>query len=136
MFKGRHRIIYDRLSNEPYLERYYLLFKNRKWFPFNIFVHKILKSDLDDLHDHPWPYFTLILKGGYWEHTLDGKFWRSPGHFRVASSDSFHRLEVKQNVKCWTLFIVGPKVREWGFLKEGTTWQRWDDYLEEKRQNT
>ena len=64
MFKGRHRIIYDRLSNEPYLERYYLLFKDRKWFPFNIFIHKILKSDLDDLHDHPWPYFTLILKGG------------------------------------------------------------------------
>ena len=133
MFKNRHRIIYDRLSEKPYLERYYLFLKDRKWFPFNIFIHKILKSDPDDLHDHPWPYFTLILKGGYLEHTLKGKFWRPPGYFRFASSNSFHRLEIKPNEVCWTLFIVGPKIREWGFLKENTTWQRWDDYLEEKR---
>ena len=67
------------------------------------------------------------------EHTLKGKFWRPPGYFRFASSNSFHRLEIKPNEVCWTLFIVGPKIREWGFLKENTTWQRWDDYLEEKR---
>ena len=30
--------------------RYYLLFRKRpKWFPFNIFIHKLLKSDLGDL---------------------------------------------------------------------------------------
>jgi len=38
---GRKRIITDRLNNEPYLERYYLFLKERKWFPFNIFLHKI-----------------------------------------------------------------------------------------------
>ena len=38
-------------------------------FPFNIFLHKILKSDLGDLHDHYWPYITVVLKGGYWETT-------------------------------------------------------------------
>ena len=64
---GRHRVIMDRQSDEPYLERYYVFLKDRTWFPFNIFVHKFLKSDRDHLHDHPWPYFTLILKGGYYE---------------------------------------------------------------------
>ena len=32
---------------EPFMIRYYPLFRRRpKWFPFNIFIHKILKSDL------------------------------------------------------------------------------------------
>ena len=56
---GRKRIVYDRIDNEPYLERYYLFLKDRDRFPFNIFLHKFLKSDIDDLHDHPWPYATL-----------------------------------------------------------------------------
>ena len=65
---GRKRIVMDRTSNEPYLERYYLFLKDRgERFPFNVFLHKFLKSDPDDVHDHPWPYFTIILRGGYWE---------------------------------------------------------------------
>jgi hypothetical protein len=64
---GRHRVILDRESNEPYLERYYVFLKDRRRFPFNVFVHKFLKGDKDDVHDHPWNYSTLILKGGYWE---------------------------------------------------------------------
>ena len=41
---GRKRIVYDRVDNEPYLERYYLFLKDRTWFPFNVFLHKFLKS--------------------------------------------------------------------------------------------
>ena len=51
---GRYRIINDRIDEEPYLERYYLFLKERNNFPFNIFLHRFLKSDPDDLHDHPW----------------------------------------------------------------------------------
>ena len=55
--------------------RYYVLFRKRpKWFPFNILVHKILKEDRGDLHDHYWSYITIILKGGYWETTNKGVF--------------------------------------------------------------
>ena len=62
------RTIMDRRNQEPYIMRYYLVFKNRNLFPFNVFIHKILKSDDDkDLHDHPWDFFHLILSGGYWE---------------------------------------------------------------------
>jgi hypothetical protein len=143
----RKRIIKDRQSKEPYLVRYYLFLKDRKSFPFNIFLHQFLRSDPDDLHDHPWPYFTFILKGGYWEwrplitkimknesglcndpdQTVEvicgeEKIWRGPGHFRICKADSYHRIEVEPGVDCWTLFMPGPQKREWGFL----THMNWD----------
>ena len=138
---GRKRIVMDRVNNEPYLERYYIFLKDRKWFPFNIFIHKFLKSDPDDVHDHPWPYATLILKGGYWEwipqfNSLGQKIgeiatWRGAGHFRICSATSFHRIELDPNVTAWTLFMPGPQQREWGFLSNGR-WMQWEKYLELK----
>ena len=141
---GRKRIVLDRQSDEPYLERYYLFLKDRKRFPFNLFLHKFLKSDPDDLHDHPWPYATLILKGGYyeWVPTYDQQgrklcevaVWRRPGHFRISSADSFHRIELDPEVTCWTLFMPGSQKREWGFATRGG-WIQHEQYLEERYNN-
>jgi len=128
---GRKRIILDRESKEPYLTRYYLFLKERKWFPFNIFLHNFHRSDPDDLHDHPWPYATLILKGGYWEYTPDGKFWRGRGHFRICNPQSLHRIELESGVDTWTLFVPGPQTREWGFIKNGK-WIQHEQYLAER----
>ena len=138
---GRHRIILDRQSSEPLLERYYVFLKDRTWFPFNIFVHKFLKSDPDDVHDHPWPYATLILKGGYYEwipqfDKQGNKFneiavWRGPGSFRVCGADSYHRIELDPSVTAWTLFMPGPQEKEWGFLVKNK-WVHNEEYLEEK----
>ena len=139
---GRKRIVLDRQSNEPYLERYYLFLKDRKKFPFNIFIHKFLKSDPDDVHDHPWPYATLILKGGYWEwipqFNSQGKKinelakWRGPGHFRICKATSYHRIELDPNITAWTLFMPGPQKREWGFLKNNK-WIHNEKYIEENK---
>ena len=116
---NRHRIIKDKDTDEAYLERYYLFLRNRTYFPFNIFVHKFLKSDPDDLHDHPWPYFTCILRGGYFEHTPGGKFLRSPFTCRCGKSTDLHRIELDPSAgDCWTLFIPGKKTRDWGFLTD------------------
>ncbi len=128
---GRKRIILDRESQEPYLTRYYLFLKDRKWFPFNIFLHNFHKSDPDDLHDHPWPFITIILKGGYWEHTPKGKFWRGAGTINWAGSKSLHRVELEPGVDTWTLFMPGPTVREWGFIDKGI-WKRHDQYIAER----
>lgn len=141
---GRKRIVYDRVDDQPYLERYYLFLKDRgDKFPFNIFLHKFLKSDTDDLHDHPWPYVTVILKGGYYEWTpvydSTGKFltevckWCGPGHFRKCSATSLHRIELDENVTCWTLFMPGRKQREWGFL-QNNRWIQWQEYLTKRKQ--
>jgi hypothetical protein len=141
---GRKRIVMDRQNDEPYLERYYLFLKDRKHFPFNMFLHKFLKSDPDDVHDHPWPYATLILKGGYYEWTpvfdKDGKMtaetctWRGAGHFRTCSANSYHRIELDPNITAWTLFMPGPQKREWGFLVKNK-WIHNDKYLTDRANN-
>jgi hypothetical protein len=139
---GRKRIVYDRVDNEPYLERYYLLFRERERFPFNVFLHKFLKSDPDDVHDHPWPFATLILRGGYWEWRpqFDGQGrkvcevarWCGPGSFRIAQATTYHRIELDPAVTCWTLFMPGPKQRDWGFLVRNM-WVQWEQYLKQRK---
>ena len=138
---GRKRIVMDRQSDEPYLERYYLFLKDRDRFPFNVFLHKFLKGDPDDVHDHPWPYATLILKGGYyeWLPQFDSKgnkiaemcVWRGPGSFRVCRANSYHRIELDPSVTAWTLFMPGPKKRDWGFLVNNK-WIQHEQYLKDR----
>ena len=138
---GRKRIVMDRQCDEPYLERYYIFLKDRKRFPFNIFLHKFLKGDPDDVHDHPWPYATLILKGGYYEWVAhfnpegekvgETRYWRGPGHFRICSANSFHRIELDPNITAWTLFMPGPQKREWGFWVKNK-WVQHEQYLKER----
>jgi hypothetical protein len=142
---GRKIIIMDRVNNQPYLERYYLFLKDRKKFPFNVFLHKFLKGDPDDVHDHPWPYVTLILKGGYYEwvptfnpYTGDKvgetRYWRGPGHFRICKPTSYHRIELAEGVTAWTLFMPGPQTREWGFFVNNK-WVNNKQYLAERAKN-
>ena len=116
MFKSRKRLLLDRgpswpdyEKDEPFMVRYYLLFRKRpKWFPFNILIHKILKSDLGDLHDHYWSYITIILKGGYWETNENGTFWRGPGYIGFRKASDRHSLRIPKGKSAWTLIFVGP----------------------------
>ena len=111
MFANRQRVILDRgpswpdyKTAEPFVIRYYPLFRRRpKWFPFNIFIHKLLKSDLGDLHDHYWSYITIMLKGGYWETTEKGTFWRKPGYIGFRRYNSRHSLKIPEGKCAWTL---------------------------------
>lgn len=139
---GRYRVIMDRVENEPYLERYYLFLRERNRFPFNVFLHKFLKSDPDDVHDHPWPYATLILKGGYWEwqpqfnhkgeKTGEIARWCGAGSVRWARARQYHRVELDPDVECWTLFMPGAKQRDWGFLVKNK-WVQWEEYLKQRK---
>ena len=119
-FKSRKRIILDRFNKNEYLIRYYLFLKDRKSFPFNITLHKILISDEHTLHNHPWNWGAIILKGGYWEHTPEGKFWRGPGSIRFRKASDLHYLELAKDkdgneIPCWSLFFMGKQQTDWGF---------------------
>jgi len=115
MFGSRKRLLLDRGPSwpdydkaEPFMVRYYLLFRRRpKWFPFNILIHKILKSDLGDLHDHYWSYITVILKGGYWETNENGTFWRGAGYVGFRKASDRHSLRIPEGKSAWTLLFVG-----------------------------
>ena len=129
---GRRRVITDRDGKVPYLIRYYLFLKERKRFPFNITLHKVLVSDEPTLHDHPWSWGALIIKGGYYEWvpviSKEGnvvgatKHWRGPGSIRFRNADALHWLELAKDkdgneIPCWSLFFMGRKVKEWGFMR-------------------
>jgi len=138
---GRKRTILSRVDDSLYLERYYLLFAERqskvKWFPFNLLLHHICASDPSGFHDHPWPWASLILKGGYWEHTPEGTIWRGAGSFRLRSATAQHRLEIdraKAGGETWTLFLVGTRIREWGFIDPQGRWVQWEEYLDGLKQ--
>ena len=66
------------------------------------------KIVLDRVHNHMCPYITIILKGGYWETTTKGKFWRKPGYIGFRSADHLHRVDLDLNKETMTLFIPGP----------------------------
>ena len=125
MFKSRKRLLLDRGPSwpdydkaEPFMIRYYLLFRRRpKWFPFNILLHKILKSDLGDLHDHYWSYITIILKGGYWKSTENGTFWRGPGYIGFRKATDRHSLKIPKGKPAWTLLLAGPNKGSKQFAK-------------------
>ena len=128
---SRVRVIYDRNNEDTYLIRHYLLIKDRGNFPFNVFLHKFMKGDEEDIHDHPWGFFHIVLSGGYYEHVTvnpDGcsldqglkKVWRGAGHWNFASSFYKHRIELGES-KPWTLFVPFRRCREWSFWVKNET---------------
>lgn len=125
---------------DGYMNRWWFI-KSRKWYD-KVFggarVHQILRSDSDrHLHDHPWPYCTIILKGGYTEVTANGKQkWYGPGSVLFRGSKHFHRLIVPDGQEAWTLFITGPYTHGWGFkipwreyVGEESTKQTEEEYM-------
>jgi hypothetical protein len=116
---------------DPYLRRWYVIPRNR-WF--NLYLHNIRRSDEDRaLHDHPWCNVSIVLRGGYVEivptpgATKVAK-WRPAGSIVIRRPRAAHRLVVSEVLgPVWTLFITGPRLREWGFwCPKG--WVHWKDF--------
>ena|ERR1700691_3391806 len=116
-------------DKNSYLKRWWVIPRNKF---FNIYLHEILRPDDDRaLHDHPWHNVSLILRNGYMEKTVKGDFWRKEGSITFRTAQTLHRLmlPIKQNsyVPCWSLFITGPRFREWGFqCPQG--WIHWSKF--------
>lgn len=106
----------------PLLIRYELL--RTRWG--NLYLHHFLRSDNDrHFHDHPWSFITLLLSSGYWEHTPRGTFWRRRFSLLFRPAEWQHWVEILRPV--WTLILVRPKRREWGFITE-RGWVQWRRY--------
>jgi len=103
--------------SEPYLERYSL----GGLFGWRVYLHRFLASDPDrGLHDHPWGWsVSLILAGGYSE-VRDGALRRLfPGQVNLIRGHDFHRILLDEGDEAWTLFLHGPRVKGWGFRRNG-----------------
>lgn len=114
-------------ANGPiYLIRYSLL--TLPWF--SIKLHKILMSDDDCMHDHPWSFISIILWGGYAEHTPKRKKLYGVGSILWRPNPWIHKLEIFQPAT--TLVITFKKVRLWGFITP-SGWKPWYEYIREGR---
>lgn len=95
----QHVDITDDDGTQVYLRRWFVYPHNPKdnKLQGRLYLHKFCKSDnLRDLHDHPWPYRTLILWRGYWEHSFNPDWRKWLGFHRLQQHDG-HRLdEIRQ----------------------------------------
>tara|TARA_Y100000590_G_scaffold460095_1_gene618652 strand:+ start:1000 stop:1383 length:384 start_codon:yes stop_codon:yes gene_type:complete len=118
--------------------RWHLIFREKNSnqernpkIPFNVYYHKILRSDEPVLHDHPWYWGTFIISGGYWEHTPEGTTWCGPGSWRTKTPDDQHWLELKDGAPCHTLFWHGKRRKTWGF-QTADGWVPYRTFLENR----
>lgn len=129
--------IIDGEQGEPYLERYYLLGLDRIGLGgWHAYLHRFVDSDPDrGLHDHPWGRaVSLVLAGGYDEirfadprapasQCRTGQHMVSrhirPGRLNRLMGEDYHRVVLRDGRPAWTLFVHGPRVKGWGFLRNG-----------------
>jgi hypothetical protein len=118
---------HDFLVDHNYLERWFIIPKNRF---INIYYHKFTGSDDIILHDHPWHSMALVLKGFYFEHTPRYVKPRLTGSIAFRSGNDSHRIEIGSK-EVHTLFITGPKYKEWGFFTS-KGWVIWTEHLKNR----
>lgn len=108
-------------EHNRYLKRWWL---RRDPAQGNVYLHQILRNDDDRaLHDHPWDSTSIILRGTLREVLMEGARVLPAGSITYREADVAHRLEVIDG-PVWSLFLTGPKTREWGFhCPKG--WRHW-----------
>lgn len=100
-------------SGKPFMRRWVINFGL-----FTLRIHHWLDSDDErTLHDHPWWFFTYILKGGYLEMLTYYTTPMEKGDYVFRSATHKHRV-VDIEKPCWTFVVTGRMKRKWGF---------WDD---------
>ena len=124
-----------RKGDTPYLDRLRVV----QTPLFGVFLHRIHQPDVDrDPHDHPWPFLSFVLSGGYTEriwadkkrrrndlHSLE--FRRGRWSLHRMRADRAHRILSVED-QLWTLVLTGPRKRDWGFwTNDGLV--LWRDYL-------
>lgn len=151
----KHGRVYHITGGTPddvYMVRYIVL-KSRLCC---IYIHRFMRSDSDDPHDHPWNFITYIAEGGYSEDFYDVNqpsktdkkylaYWtkrvnvRVPGSFAFRRATDIHRVVLKRNYKMaeikkapLTACIMFKRQRHWGFwplLHKGSLFVDWRKYL-------
>lgn len=117
-----------------YLDRLTLL--TTPWF--SIKLHRIYRPDRQrDLHDHPWNFLSVLLRGTYVEDTASGT--RRCRLFNWKRAEDRHSIREVSRSPVWTLVFTGRRRRVWGFwvktdlnlsnlFGSKERWVSWDEY--------
>jgi hypothetical protein len=130
-------------EGKVHFRRYRLL--ETPWF--SVYIHNICESDLDlHMHDHPWDFTTILIKGGYKEYTKDHpvgwyylpigrRTYDTPGMYMIHHrAEDMHKIQLLDNKPAWSLFLCGPRRREFGYDVDGK-WVHNKTYRELKDKN-
>lgn len=118
----------------------------RRWFLWetakgNLYLHRIVRSDDEDCHNHPWPFTSLILWQGYFDFAYEivqgakSKYLEctieKTRPFHIYHRPVTHLHKVILNKPSWSLVWVGKydKVNEWGFVLSDGTFVPYRKYL-------
>lgn len=110
-------VLVRRDDNIIYLTRWWLV--KTPWG--GIIVHKMEGPDArPTLHDHPFSFVSIVLRGGYYERRLDPMTMRivENRHVRrvnVMRRDDAHSIVHITRAPTWTLVFAGRHRRTWGF---------------------
>lgn len=120
-------------DNLPYLRRWHLIQRNRF---LNVYLHCFERSDRSVPHDHPWWSLSWCLRGYLFERVgvspnIKTRFVEI-GNVRLRRPSTPHQIIVPDSLigksGVWTLFITGPRIREWGFHCPNG-WRVWKDFV-------
>lgn len=108
---------------------------------FGIMLHKFTGPDAEPyLHDHPWSFISIILRGGYSErfrNNMDRSISeRHIRFFNFKRKDDAHYIYALDRNPSWSLVIHGRRLRTWGFyvpdeknlsetFVEFESWEEW-----------
>lgn len=110
-----------------------------RFLGIRVMLHHFHRPDEDDcMHNHPWQWaLSLVLKGSYVETRMphgEPTRTRIVRFFNFITRHDYHRVDSLRG-DVWTLFIVGPRVQDWGFLTpEGHV--SWRKFIERRGEST
>jgi len=85
-----------------------------------IALHRMSAPDArPTLHDHPFSFLSVVLRGSYYEHRLEPRTMRVTRRwvtrFNLVRKHDAHTIAVLGADVVWTLLFVGKHRRTWGF---------------------
>jgi hypothetical protein len=102
---------------------------------FSIWIHGIYAPDEDKhLHNHPWDFKSIVLKGNYIEETENGYIIQHPGKYNSRNGEDFHKIKQLISESVYTLFISTPVKRDWGYKVDGA-FIKHDEYRKLKNES-
>lgn len=132
------RMVLRRADGDIYMRRLRII--QTPWFA--VYFHRFDAPDPGlDLHDHPWTFTSVVLRGGYVEEVADTRHvrkwggerrYRLPGSAHTMRLDQCHTISELLRIPTYTLVLCGPRRRVWGFYEPGG-WVRSQSYASERR---
>lgn len=124
-------ILFKKYTNLPnFMDRFTIMKLGR----LHIRKHVIMSEDKSSfLHNHPFSYISIILKGGYTEQLLIGEelkeTYHGPGSVLFRSHKQFHRIK-SINGRVTTIIFTWVKNKPWELIPHDSI-----EYQGEKRED-